>query len=674
MIPSSSAAENEAINNIHQQNDDEQSKEIEERKNMLEMIEENVNIGDIRLMLTLIGNLESNVSDLTDACQKLGDLSRELINRDTIREVGGVPVICGLLRRHTTTLETDKLPLYFQLCRVLGNLCFEHSVNALIICDEEGLSVPVVQIVCGFIQFALDHDDVNLIRSVCACIANFAHSDDGVRRKVVSYGGVTSLIKLIYTYRSNEVSGVLYHSLRALENVCEVQEACEQIMTSQVESKNALDIIIDEILANPLCEGNILGVAIKLVGLVGSHKEFNELTIEHSNLIQSLDNILMRYIQISESLDENEDEDEESVQEIVTQVIHLLDVSLVKVNNKWAEVLVKDSKDFINTLKRFVHSHTQLPEFRKRMQESVVEFLSNVAEIDHIQYYMATELDLIDPMLTLIESILSTLQIASSSKLLRFVVKLLGFLALERRNLPMMIEKGVVQSLTKILSVLYHNQLSPEYQEASPIATQMNNFIQRNCCIALGNMGTTDVTCKYIVESGATIPLVEMFEMLAEATDYSEIDISLMVNALFAFSNLTKARENQNEIINRHNNILTTLYKLATNDIHFIVCFYSLESLINLIFNNEENANKLLTLHPDFASKLVEVMKLRKEKVKVSFIIVKCLFTLFKMNKLTINVSLDEEFMKVIQEMETSNEDPKIPLLINELKQSNFFQ
>lgn len=77
MIPSSSAAENEAINNIHQQNDDEQSKEIEERKNMLEMIEENVNIGDIRLMLTLIGNLESNVSDLTDACQKLGDLSRE---------------------------------------------------------------------------------------------------------------------------------------------------------------------------------------------------------------------------------------------------------------------------------------------------------------------------------------------------------------------------------------------------------------------------------------------------------------------------------------------------------------------------------------------------------------------------------------------------------------------
>lgn len=85
---------------------------------------------------------------------------------------------------------------------------------------------------------------------------------------------MTSLIKLIYTYRSNEVSGVLYHSLRALENVCEVQEACEQIMTSQVESKNALDIIIDEILANPLCEGNILGVAIKLVGLVGSHSKY----------------------------------------------------------------------------------------------------------------------------------------------------------------------------------------------------------------------------------------------------------------------------------------------------------------------------------------------------------------------------------------------------------------
>lgn len=167
-----------------------------------------------------------------------------------------------------------------------------------------------------------------------------------------------------------------------------------------------------------------------------------------------------------------------------------------------------------------------------------------------------------------------------------------------------------------------------------------------------------------------------MFEMLADASDYSEIDMSLMVNALFAFANLCKFRDNQIEILKRHDNILTTLYTLATNDIHFVICFYSLDALTNLINNNEENVNKLLTLYPDFASKLVELMKFRKEKVKCSFVILKCLYTLFKMNKLTISTDTliqDEEFMKIIQEMETSNEDPKIQILVNEVKQSNFF-
>lgn len=162
-----------------------------------------------------------------------------------------------------------------------------------------------------------------------------------------------------------------------------------------------------------------------------SLEEFNDLTIEHSNLITALDNIMMRYIEISEIMDGSDQEEEESVQEIITHVIHLLDVSLVKVNNKWAELLLKESKNFTSTLKKFVHTHTQLPAFKQRIQENVVEFLSNVAEIDCMQYFMATELDLIQPMVELIKSILKNLKVTSSSKLLRFVVKLLGFLALE---------------------------------------------------------------------------------------------------------------------------------------------------------------------------------------------------------------------------------------------------
>ena len=140
----------------------------------------------------------------------------------------------------------------------------------------------------------------------------------------------------------------------------------------------------------------------------------------------------MRYLEISENLDSYEDEDETSVQEMITQVVHLLDVSLVKVNAKWAEVLLKDSSDFANTLKKFIHTnHSDLPQFKQRIQESVVEFLSNVSEIDCMQYLMATELELVTPMVSLIRSILKSMRVAESSKLLRFVVKILGFLALD---------------------------------------------------------------------------------------------------------------------------------------------------------------------------------------------------------------------------------------------------
>lgn len=99
------------------------------------------------------------------------------------------------------------------------------------------------------------------------------YQTDGIRRKVVTAGGVKSLVSLVYKYKDNQEPGMLYHSLRALENVCDVEEACEAVVKLKIDSKDALDVIIDDILDNPSCEGNILSVAIKIVGLIGSHSK-----------------------------------------------------------------------------------------------------------------------------------------------------------------------------------------------------------------------------------------------------------------------------------------------------------------------------------------------------------------------------------------------------------------
>lgn len=235
-----------------------------------------------------------------------------------------------------------------------------------------------------------------------------------------------------------------------------------------------------------------------------------------------------------------------------------------------------------------------------------------------------------------------------------------------------MIENHVVEAFADILSTLFKNQLKEEYQEASPIAVQMNVFIQRNCCIALGNIGRTDASCKYIVSHGTTVPLVEMLSYFANSEE-SEIDVSLVINVLFAFSNLCKLKDNQSEIAKRHPDIFEIIYLLATKASHFAISFYSLDALANLIHGNEENTTLVLTKYPDLVSGLVELMKSRKDKVKVSFVVLKCLFCLFKQGKIAPHaLSQDQEFMVILQEMETSTEDEKIGKLVNEVKQAGF--
>ena len=249
-----------------------------------------------------------------------------------------------------------------------------------------------------------------------------------------------------------------------------------------------------------------------------------------------------------------------------------------------------------------------------------------------------------------------------------------------------MLDQGVVEALSETLSVLFHNQQLEEYKEASSIAIQMNIFIQRNTCIALGNLGRTgmflfnivyllmfqDTSCNYIVTHGASVPLVEMMSHVANATDYSEVDMSLIINALFAFANLCKLKENQAELLRRHQDIFQILLKLTTDEIHFAVCFYALDALANLIHNNDENASALLNEYPDIVSKLVTILKFRRDKIKVSFAVVKCLFGLFKLGKIpnTQVFTDDQEFMTIINIMEHTPEDEKIVKLAKEVKKS----
>ena len=101
------------------------------------------------------------------------DKFSSVINRDAIREVGGISAIVKLVTKYGESLELDSLPLYFQICRVLGNLCFEHAVNAKIICEHD----KVLQVVISFVDFCIKANDMNLAKSTCACLANFSHAD-----------------------------------------------------------------------------------------------------------------------------------------------------------------------------------------------------------------------------------------------------------------------------------------------------------------------------------------------------------------------------------------------------------------------------------------------------------------------------------------------------------------
>jgi len=87
------------------------------------------------------------------------------------------------------------------------------------------------------------------------------------------------LFHLVYHCRHND-NGILYHVLRAIENVCDVKEACQAILDLKVNSKNALDILIDDILANNSSEGAVVTEALKIIGLIGSHSKYQATSVQ----------------------------------------------------------------------------------------------------------------------------------------------------------------------------------------------------------------------------------------------------------------------------------------------------------------------------------------------------------------------------------------------------------
>ncbi|KAL9649047.1 hypothetical protein ABK040_008424 [Willaertia magna] len=666
------------------------------------------NIAEIKNCLECLQNFkQSKFEDIVNACQTLGDLAREESNRDEIKNQQGITTLLNVLSFYVQELDfTSKHNLYFQFCRVLGNLCFDHSENATLISNLNN-HISILSMI-NFIEGSMKENLSDLSRSACAALANFAHADNEIRKKIVSLGGIQTLMKLLNFYRNQSSSGLLYHSLRALENICDVREACDtffetnsnskQIVLMNGHSKSALDILLFDVLDNEQIDDcSVLTTAIKIVGLFGCYFDLNQ-ELSKTDIILILTKIFEKF---GEQFKKETDTDElETIQELLIQILNTIDLSFIKTNEKWGEIILKERLS-IYLLQFIKVDEKNYLKPQKTLQERILEFYSTVSEKDSLQKILINNVGVLEPVINQIKEILLNLRLGDSSKSLRFAVKLIGFLALDDANLPILIQCGAVEILSDVLNVLKEHQDSKEYEEAGPIIIQMNNFIQRNTCIALGNLARNDINCNYIVSHGGVKPLLDIMSIdLPIEGDDIAIDFNLLANAQFAFANLCKSKENQTIITNQYENVFHILVKLAIEQTPYLVSFYAIDSISNLIHRNETNAALLLSQYPNFMEQLLAIsIHLEEtnkenengkeqqettnaqqhpsnvnrpiEKIKWNFSILKCFIQFFKLNDtykqmVQQKVLSNEIFIKVINDLANQSLEMKASLLAKE--------
>ncbi len=375
---------------------------------------------------------------------------------------------------------------------------------------------------------------------------------------------------------------------------------------------------------------------------------------------------------LRESDPDDAEENQSNADELVLLIIETL-ASSIKTCEENAAVLIstETEKSIVQQLIEYSNHAAD------NIQETTWDLLSTICEREHLQSKLV-EQGFIPAVVKSIEKCVFTQggvtvesrQVTSLCRLLRFSIKAIGFLALQDDNLEPLMQQGAVEALIATMNLLFNEYI--QVDDITSLSQQMNVYIQRNACIAMGNLARSDSNCAKIVKLEGIIPLAKIMGLGFEP---GKVDQNLVANAAFAFNNLTKPAANKAIILEsaqQRKEILTALYNLLDPESPFVLQFYAADALANLSQHYPQNAFAILNFpnettgqhvpqRSDILERLLDVLASRKDKMKLRYAVVKALVNFQAANEgisklVHTRVQATNDFKELILEMEKEQE------------------
>ncbi|KAL0481744.1 Rap1 GTPase-GDP dissociation stimulator [Acrasis kona] len=619
---------------------------------------------NIKSCIEELSKPDYGISQLTDVIIKIGDLTRQEECREEICELGGIIPVIDVLKRYTKgTLKSsnkdEENKLQINIMRALTNISFDHTKNVAIICEADN----------NVIEYTLDSISKpipELSRNCCAAITNFAHDDDEIRNRIVEKDGVKKLMDLINKQiKSNQDDlNITFHAMRALENVSSTEKATQQLIANDgiqllklvLKTKTDQDSIL-----------SLHALVIKIFGYMATYKEQNDQLAD-----QEIVGVLAEEFHKVKTIQVEDDDEKEQLGELMQQIIDTLS-ACIKQSDKNASSMLKDYNQ-TNMVKELISifGDNKQPE---ALREPIMDMLACLCERDGLQNQLSQQ-GLIPCVVAAVKSCVfmdggitvQSRQITSHSRLLRYSIKAVGFLALQDDHLQPLMDAGATEALLEALNLLYAEQ--KQVDDITSLAQQMNIYIQRNTCIALGNLARSDDNCVRIVALGGIVPLANI---ISQGFEPGKVDQNLVANAAFAFNNLTKPLANKRVILSspeQCESVLDALYTLLDDQSPFVLQFYAAESIGNLSHQSPQNAQRIVEYRSSssssscaFLERLLSVIVSRKDKIKLRYAVVKALVSLSDADSnigvmIAARLQKDKEHMEQLMvEMENEQED-----------------
>ncbi|EGG17204.1 importin 13 [Cavenderia fasciculata] len=407
-----------------------------------------VNIEQIKGLLELIK--KDDIVGSGEIIKTLADWSRVEENRNIIaKESNILDVVVSLIQPYKDSDDNNRGHLNEMICRLLGNLCFEHEDNRELIQNHKDVDT----IIKTLVEFVKQTTRPSLRKTACAAIANISSCSEFFQGAFYETGIVDIIFSLLAD--SNTSQDVKQWATQALKNVV------EDNLDNQTNIKHSdLVILLNQLKQSIKQDGWIDNTfALELINLLSSFLINEKLKKETLNegMIDEILNLIDQAEPTRELVDEL---DEEEINEITGEVsvAPLAAEAIVKLAEKdqLREYFLKG--DVIERMIKIIGSKP--PVFSQQSKKTtlrVLDLAKTKRFITRALAYVSLEDASVEKLMDHVQLFIDMFDEQDTEQMVSSAM-LIGNLSINEKNIKILLEKKVLEKMTENLKTYPNHQ------------------------------------------------------------------------------------------------------------------------------------------------------------------------------------------------------------------------